>query len=320
MWFTRKIKNRRAGRTQNVLDVKMRSSQIRAARTRLAGITLALGVGTLLVLYLVWRSGEWALNRLVYDNKSFSIQKVEVLTDGVISPDQLRRWGGVKPGENLLALDLARVKRDLELVPAVQSVSVERILPGTLRIRVAERVPVAQIHVPHPRSGGGIEIVLFEIDSEGCVMLPLDPRQRAVPLNVADGQLPVLSGIYVSDLQPGRKVESAQVRAALQWIEAFESSPMAGLVDLKSLDVSTADVLGITTGQGSTITFGLINFEQQLSRWQAVHELGIKMNKVIATLDLAVSNNVAARWLEASTVPPSPRQDARPQRTRRKNV
>ena len=72
-------------------------------------------------------------------------------TDGVISVDQLRRWAGVKPEENLLALDLARVKRDLEMVPLVQSVSVERILPRTLRIRITEREPIAQVNVPRPR-------------------------------------------------------------------------------------------------------------------------------------------------------------------------
>jgi cell division protein FtsQ len=256
----------------------------------------------------------------VYENKSFAIQRIEVLNDGVISADQLRRWSGVKLGENLLALDLARVKRDLELVPMIQSLSIERILPGTLRIRVTERVPVAQIHVPRPRPGGGIELVVFDIDAESYVMLPLDPRQRAVPLNVADDQLPVISGICVSDLQPGRKLESRLARAALKLNAAFESSPMAGLVDLKRIDVSAPEVLVVTTGQGSEITFGLENFEQQLARWQAIHELGLKMNKVIATLDLAVPNNVPARWVEASSLPPSNPRSVKSQRTRKNNV
>jgi hypothetical protein len=320
MWFKNKTKNRRTGRGHSVLDVKMRSSRLRAVRARRAGMACGVCLGTLFALYLLWRIGQWTLDQLVYDNKSFDIQKIEVATDGVISPDQLRRWSGVKPGENLLALDLTRVKRDLELVPLIQSISVERILPGTLRIRVTERVPVAQIHVPRPRTGGGIELVVFELDAEGCVMLPLDPRQRAVPLNVADDQRPVISGIYASDLQPGRKLESAQARAALRLLAGFESSPMAGLVDLKCIDVSSTEVLVVTTGQGSVITFGLENLNQQLSRWQAIHELGVKMNKVIASLDLAVSNNIPARWLEAGTVPPPAPQDAKPQHTRKKNV
>src|ERR1039458_8448565 len=150
MWPKRKPKNRRLGR-QQVLDVKLRSSQVRAARTRFTAISLGAVFAALFGLYLVYRAGEWALNRLVYENKAFAIAEVEVQTDGVISVDQLRRWAGVKPAENLLALDLAQVKRDLELVPLVQSVSVERVLPHTLRIRIIEREPIAQVKLPPAR-------------------------------------------------------------------------------------------------------------------------------------------------------------------------
>ena len=122
MWRKRKPKNRRLGREQ-VLDVKLRSSQVRAARTRVTALSLGAVFATVFGLYLLYRGGDWALNRLVYENKAFAIQEIDVQTDGVIAVDQLRRWAGVKPEENLLALDLARVKRDLELVPLVQSVS-----------------------------------------------------------------------------------------------------------------------------------------------------------------------------------------------------
>jgi hypothetical protein len=303
-----------------VLDVKLRSSQVRTARTRLAVIATGLSLGTLFGLYLLWHAGAWGLNRFVYQNPSFAIQQVNVLTDGVISPDQLRRWSGVKSGENLLALDLARVKRALELVPMIQSASVERILPSTLRIQVTEREPVAQINVPRPRPGGGIELVVFQIDAEGYVVLPVDPRLRAVPLNQADDLLPVISGINVSQLQPGRKIESAQARAALQLIAAFAGSSLAGVVDLRRIDVSAPEVLVVTTGQGSEITLGPGSFEPQLLRWQAIHEWGLRMNKVIATLDLAVPNNVPARWVEAGTVPPAPPRSAKPQRSKKTNV
>ena len=60
----------------------------------------------------------------------------DLQTDGVISTEQLRRWANVRLGDSLFALDLARVKRDLEFVPLVSFVSVERLLPTTLRIRV----------------------------------------------------------------------------------------------------------------------------------------------------------------------------------------
>jgi cell division septal protein FtsQ len=318
MWPFTKTKNRRLNPTR-VLDVQLRSSRVRAARLRMATLATAIFLTLGLGLYLLGLTGQWALNRFVYENPSFAIQNIEVFTDGVISADQLRRWSGVKPGDNLLALDLSRVKRNLEMVAVIKSSSVERILPATLRIRVTEREPVAQINVPHPRPGGGIELVVFQIDADGCVMIPLDPRQRSVPLQ-ADDSLPVLSGISLGDLQPGRKIETRQTQAALRLLAAFQSSPMASLVELKRIDIASRDVIEITTGQGSDITFAPDNFDQQLVRWQAVHEWGLKANKVIATLDLAIPNNVPARWLEASTVPPPAGRPLKPLRARKSNV
>ncbi|MFO1478524.1 MAG: FtsQ-type POTRA domain-containing protein [Verrucomicrobiota bacterium] len=321
MWFKRKTRNRRLGRSQDVLEVKLRSSQVQAARTRLAAILLGVTFGSVLSLYVLWRSSEWLLNRLVYENSSFAIQEIDVVTDGVISPDQLRRWSGVKPGENLLALDLMHVKRELELMPAIQSASVERILPGSLRIRVEERVPVAQVNVPRPRAGGGIELVVFQMDASGSVMLPLDPRQRAVPLNQAEDQLPVISGINLSELQPGRKIESPQTQAALELIDDFAGSPLAGIVELKRIDISAPDVLVVTTGQGSEVTLGLQEFEQQLLRWREVQQAGARMGRVIASLDLAVSNNVPVRWADAGPVlPAGPKTTSKTLHKRKKDV
>jgi len=212
------------------------------------------------------------------------------------------------------------VKRDLELMPLIGSVSVERILPRTLRIRVTERNPVAQVNVPRLDGRGGVEVVVFQIDAGGCVMVPLDPQQRAVPLSQVDDQLPVLSGVNLRELQPGRRIESPQVQAALLLIGEFDRSSMAGLVDLRRIDVSAPEVLMATTGQGSEVTFAFQDLERQLRRWREIHDLGQRMNRVIATLDLAVPNNIPARWIEASAAPAVTVKPPKPQRNKPKNV
>jgi cell division septal protein FtsQ len=319
MWLKRKPKNRRLGREQ-VLDVKLRSSQVRAARTRMTAISLGAVFATVFGLYLLYRAGEWTLNRLVYENKAFAIEEIDVQTDGVISVDQLRRWAGVKPEENLLALDLVRVKRDLELIPLVQSVSVERILPHTLRIRIAEREPIAQVNTPRPRPNGGIELAVCHLAADGYVMLPLDPRHCAAALNQPVDLLPVVAGINASELQPGRRIIAPPVQAALQLIMAFEQSAMGGLVDLRRVDVSSPEVLVVTTRQGSEVTFALTDLEQQLRRWHTVFELGQRTSNSIATLDLAVTNNIPLRWLEASAGPPAAPKLPKPLRPKKKHV
>ncbi|MEJ5237663.1 MAG: FtsQ-type POTRA domain-containing protein [Limisphaera sp.] len=317
MWSWRpKARNRRLGR-EHLLDVKLRSSVVRAARARLVAGLLAGAFGLGVGMYAVWRAGAWLQNCLFYENPRFTLHRVEVSTDGVLSVEQLRRWAGVRPGVNLLALDLAQVKRSLEMVPYVASVSVERVLPDTLRLRVTERRPVARIQVPLPVSPGGVDFVTYHVDGEGVVLPPLDPRLMSEGAGM-DSALPLLRGLNYHDLQPGRRVEHASVQAALGWLRAFAQSPMAGLAEVRELALG-AGVLEVLTGEGSRITFGLEDFERQLLRWREIHEAGWRQQRQIETLDLAVGNNIPVRW-KAPESEPEPSPPRRPNTVSRKHV
>jgi cell division septal protein FtsQ len=201
----------------------------------------------------------------------------------------------------------------------IATVSLERVLPKTLRIRVTEREAVAQVNVLRGSAGGGVESAVYHVDAEGFVMLPLDPRQRTKPVNQSDESLPVLAVVKPTDVQPGRRMDSPQVTAALRLISQFAYSPMAGLVDLRSIDVSAPDVLVVTTGQGSEVTFGLQDLDRQMRRWREIHDLGLRLKRNVASIDLAVSNNVPVRWLEAN-VSPAPAKAPKTLRNRKRNV
>lgn len=302
------------------MDVKLRSDQVRAARLRMATAAFALIFGTIFGLYLFWRAGEWTLNKFIYENAEFAINQIDIRSDGAISQDELRRWSGVKLGQNLVALDLASIRRNLEMASVVQSVSVERVLPGTLRIRVIERRPIARVDVPRADGQNGIAISVFQLDQDGYVMQPLDPRLSVVPLTQLNSPLPEVSGLNIFELQPGRRVESPQALAALQLIADFAHSPMAGLADVQRVDVSSPQVIVVTTARGSVITFGLENLPQQLARWREIYDLGRQMNKSIATLDLAVANNVPVHWMEMVSAPAATPQNINSGNLRRKNV
>ena len=304
----------------HVLDVKLRSDKVRAANLRLAMVTTCVVFGTVFGLYLFWRTGEWLLNRFVYENSDFAIQTVEVQTDGVIAPEQLRLWAGVKTGANLIGLDLASVKRNLEMISVVDSVSVERVLPHTLKIRVTEREPVAQINVPHVDAAGNIILSVYQLDANGIVMMPLDPRISTVPIAQLNQQLPVITGVNLFQIQPAHRMELPQVQTALQLVFSFEHSPMMGLVDLQRIDVSEPRVVILTTAQGSEITFGLDNLDLQLRRWREIYDWSQRQGKTIGSVDLAVANNVPVHLLTALGAPEPTPKAVKPLKSRRKNV
>lgn len=299
-----------------MLDVKLSSHQRRQTRIQRGLLLLTVLISVLGGFLIAWRGGDWLLRRFIYENSAFAIHHLDVQTDGYVSTEQLRHWAGVKLQQNLLALDLARVKRDLELVPVVQAVTIERALPNTLRIRVTEREPIARVVFPR---GAENEAEVFLIDADGYVMLPLRPHQRTsgVPTN---GDLPLIVGVAANDLRPGKQVELPRLLAALQLIEAFDRSAMVDLVTLKEVDLTLANVLLVTTAEGSSVVFGLNDIRRQIERWHLVFEYARRRQKAVASLDLSVSNNVPATWLEASLAPPVPVRPAKPQRAKRRHV
>lgn len=318
MFFNRKSKNRRFER-KHVLQVKLRASQRRQLRLRRAVMVLAVPMFLLFGAYAAWKGGDALLSRLVYENPAFAIHQIDVQTDGVLSLEQIRRWAGAKLEDNLLALDLARVRRDLEVIPNIRSAAIERALPHTLRIRISEREPIAQFMFPQPRGTNLWDKGVYLLSADGFVMLPLEPHQKAAP-NSAPDVLPLLIGLPANDFRPGRRVESPQTLAALQLLDVFSRSPMVGLVDLKQIDLSVPNVLSVSTVQHSDVLFGLNDLDGQLRRWRAVHEYGQRSGKYVAWMDLSVANNVPARWLDPSLPAPPAPKPLKGLRTRKKHV
>jgi len=318
-WLQRKPRNRRAPDGDRGLDVKLRTSQTRAAQMRVVGACAA-GLFCLVVIALVlWRGGQWVLNGLIYENEAFAIQQIEVQTDGVLTPECIRAWARVNIGQNLMALDLMRVKRDLEMQPPIQFVAVERVLPHTLKLAVTERLPIAQTIVTYTRRDGGKVQAIYDFDEDGYVMRPLDPSWRTAP-PPANERLPILEGVPPSEPAPGKQVTSPQILAALALVREFDHSPMTGMVELEHINVSEPEILRVTTSQNAQVTFSLNNFDVQLRRWRLIFDLYQKWGKAIASLDLSISNNLPVHWVAASSVPTVAPRAVTPPRPKRKHV
>ena len=319
LFFKSKQRNRRFTGQENVLDVKLRASHSRAARLRVVGVGLGVLFAVAVAVLVCWRGGQFALDRLVYENDAFAIQQIEVSTDGVLTTDIIRRWAAVRAGQNLMALDLMQVKSDLERQPPIQFVAVERVLPHTLKLTVSERDPVAQAMVTQTFPDGHQEQAIFDFDADGFPMKPLDPRWRTAP-PPANESLPILTGIAPGDVELGRQVESVQIRAALRLIAAFDHSPMAGLADLQRINTALPEILQAATSQGAVITFSLDHFDTQLRRWRLIYDQYQRWGRAVTSADLSIANNIPVRWMAANLAPPPPQKMPAPHRTKRKNV
>ncbi|HTG44235.1 MAG TPA: FtsQ-type POTRA domain-containing protein [Verrucomicrobiae bacterium] len=289
---------------QWLLDVRSRSKPLKAVRLRMALNALAISTGIVLVLFVSWKGGEFLLDRYVYTNPAFAIERIDLQTDGIIPTEQIRIWANVQKGQNLLGLDLGRIKRDLELVPLIEAASVERILARQMIIRVREREPIARVTVFSKRAGDGLlQPSAVYLDEHGMVIPPVLRALNTEAFDHATRFLPTITGVSAAAFRPGHIVDSSTVLAALQWLRACQGSEMAGRADIRAMDVSSPAALLVSTEQGNEVTFSYRNFETQLARWRKVHDFAGRRARTIASLDLAVTNYVPAVWLDRTNEP-----------------
>jgi cell division protein FtsQ len=313
-WLSPQQNARKKGREYD-LDVRLRADPPRGEGRSWAG-RLAL---TLVVLAALVGGGT-ALAALVRDQwlhriPALALRNLVVSTDGVVSRPELLAVAGLKPGQNLLALDLPAVQARLLRHPRLAGAELHRELPDTLRLVVRERVPVARVR---PASATGLDVWLL-LDDTGHVMLPFPPGTAPAEIGQGEAALPVLQGVPPQAVAVGAAVADRQVLAALEFLARFDSSPLAALFEVLSVDVGRPGELLALTSQGSQVSLGLregpAGFGAQLARWQVVQQLGRQRGQVLATLDLSVTNHLPARWQSLTNAAP---EAAKPVRTKRR--
>ncbi len=151
--------------------------------------------------------GPLALRQLSF----FRVRRVELVGTRYLSPEPLVTRLGLKPEQNLFD-DTGEIVRRAEQVAGVVSVSVERRLPGTLRITVVERAPVA--FAPGP-SG------LVPLDATGQP-LPYDPAATGLELPL----VPRADSLVLAALTRVRAADST----LFQEIEAAQRGPLGAVI------------------------------------------------------------------------------------------
>jgi hypothetical protein len=149
------------------------------------------------------------------------------------------------------------------------------------------------------------DCVRLQLDETGHVMSPIDGRSVVAPEKQAEWSLPVISGIDLKKLKsltPGRPAGLPKLRAALGLIGEFRRSPLAGVVDLRVIDLSQPRILRVTTGDGGQVDLSTGRLARQLNRWARIRAHGQKFGLAIETVDLSVTNNVPVRWMLSPTI------------------
>jgi cell division protein FtsQ len=188
------------------LTSQRRRIQIRAA----AAVLLVIGV----------LAGCTAL----YRSPLFAVKRVEVVGAAHVGADRVRTLAAVSEDVTLIRFPAEEVARRVAKDPWVASVTVSRLFPDGMRIRVVERQPVAMADVGQ---------TLWLVDSTGMVIAKRSVEQTSTAIVIRD-----VPGL---DLKAGRRTTSEPLLNAIAVVVAISDRlrSMIGSVSAPTIDGTT---------------------------------------------------------------------------------
>jgi len=219
-----------------------RAHGFRQAAWRVGRWVLAGGiVGSLLVwgaTAVVGSSLMRVSHIVVRGNARLSIGEVEALVDGI-------------RGESILRVDFDRYRRRLMDSPWVAGVSMWRVLPSTVEVRVTERTPLVIARVGQQ---------LYLVDEQGVIIDEFGPQYRQY-------DLPIVEGLVTAPATGGPAVEPERVQLVGRLIRALDARPALG-ERLSQLDVTNPrDAVVLLDGDPAFLHLGDTRFAERLESY-----------------------------------------------------
>lgn len=139
--------------------------------------------------------------QILRNSDVFILRDVEVTGIKKTSPEEIEALVFASQ-KNTLKVDLKQIKLRLESHPWIQSAILWRELPGTIRVHILERKPVAIVSTGN----------LYLVDSDGHVIQTLEKSSEF-------SSLPVITGITEIS-------NEVQIRASLNFVETVSRDPV----------------------------------------------------------------------------------------------
>lgn len=270
-----------------------RARGARRSRLYALGFQICVVAVAVVVVGLMFRH---AFIRAFVDSEHFTLNRVEVVTNGRLERPQVLAATGVREGSNLLNYDLTSIREKALALPQVESVEVERILPDALRITLRERVPVAWISCLPAGWRARTATSGLLVDEDGrlfrCESLAPDLLGLAV-IELADS----------TGLEPGATLPEGNARASLELAAELNRSNDVTLPRLSEVAVRNGYALEITLENGETAWLSPDEPIEDFHRLALMMEHFHRLDQTITFANLLPRKNVAIRLAAKGNVP-----------------
>jgi cell division septal protein FtsQ len=200
-------------------DRRFRRSAGRPERRRL-GRKLVRAARWIVPAAVLCLAGAW-LAGAVLQARILAVQRVVITGTDRLTSDEVQGLLEGMRGENILQVDFERYRNRVLESPWIADVTLWRMLPSTIEVRIIERTPMAIARLNQQ---------LFLVDGAGVLIDEYGPQY-------ADIDLPIVDGLVSAPGEAGPLVDTGRVSLTAAFLAAMESRPDLGR-RLSQVDVS----------------------------------------------------------------------------------
>ena len=217
----------------------------------------------------------------VTESEDFKGRSPNLVVEGVkyASTSQIRHVFAEDFGRSLYLVPIQKRRLELLEIDWVEDATISKVWPGTLRVFIRERVPVAFVRLAPNRKEGMSRLAL--IDADGHILRPRVAAQFT---------LPVMSGIKESEPIGNRRARVHRVLGMLK-----DLGPLAGQIsEINVTDPNNLVVAEHVDGAVLNLMLGDDNYAERLQSFLSNYS-EIKVKRPDAkTLDLRVDGVITA--------------------------
>lgn len=183
------------------------------------------------------------------NSPTFQLEEVVVRNVGSLTPAQAFEFCELRPGENLVSIDLVNVQQVIKRKhPEFKEVRVRRILPNRIEAILKRRTPVAQIDYAR----------FVQIDKD-LVILPGSAASAFKNLTIIEGAPLPKPGLFV-----GASITDATTKKALKLAEIVKAMPALKNHALSKIDIRDPKNLSLIVDGDLEIRLGNAHLIERL--------------------------------------------------------
>jgi len=229
----------------------------------------------ILVVVLVTAAGAAVYSWLGH-SRLFSVRDIDMNRCAYVTRDEVSGiLSGVAPG-NIWSLSSRDIGRRLLTHPWVRSVSVRKVFPDRLVVRIEERKPAAMVNLD----------ALYFVDEEGTIFKRLtayDPKN-----------FPIVTGFSRGELTARDAVTLQNLRKTLELLRCTESGVLRQNISEVHFDAQEGYTL-VTRDSGLQIKIGMMDFREAMKRIEEAMPKLSKVGQARGIVDLKTAGRIYVR-------------------------